>query len=66
VTDASVHGNQCLEALLDPENSGVEVFADSAYRADESEQSHPRWKSSNKAGIKRKKRLYHEGTTPPL
>ncbi|MHB1493994.1 MAG: IS5 family transposase [Acidithiobacillus sp.] len=37
VTDASVHDSQCLEALLDAENSGVEVFADSAYRSEESE-----------------------------
>ncbi|MBN6742754.1 IS5 family transposase, partial [Acidithiobacillus sp. MC6.1] len=37
VTDAAVHDSQCLEALLDPENSGVEVFADSAYRSEESE-----------------------------
>ena len=38
VTDASVHDSQCLETLLDPENTGVEVFADSAYRSEESEQ----------------------------
>lgn len=38
VTDASVHDSQCLEALLDAENTGVEVFADSAYRSEESEQ----------------------------
>ena len=38
VTDASVHDSQCLEALLDTENTGGEVFADSAYRSEESEQ----------------------------
>ena len=25
-------GSQCLEALLDPENQGVQVFSDRAYR----------------------------------
>nr|WP_215884459.1 transposase [Acidithiobacillus thiooxidans] len=38
VTDASVHDSQCLEMLLDPENAGVEIFADSAHRSEESEQ----------------------------
>ncbi|MBN6743428.1 transposase, partial [Acidithiobacillus sp. MC6.1] len=38
VTDAAVHDSQCLEALLDPENEGVQVFADSAYRSTEAEQ----------------------------
>nr|WP_198661025.1 transposase [Acidithiobacillus ferrivorans] len=38
VTDAAVHDSQCLEALLDPENQGVQVFADSAYRSTEAEQ----------------------------
>jgi Transposase and inactivated derivatives, IS5 family len=38
VTDASVHGGQCLETLLGSENVGVEIFADSAYLSEESEQ----------------------------
>ena len=38
VTDAAVHDSQCLESLLDPENQGVQVFADSAYRSTEAEQ----------------------------
>ncbi|CDN16688.1 Mobile element protein [Richelia intracellularis] len=31
VTDASVHGSQVLGALLDEQNQGEEVWADSAY-----------------------------------
>ncbi|MEB8487986.1 IS5 family transposase [Acidithiobacillus ferriphilus] len=38
VTDAAVHDSQCMEALLDPENQGVQVFADIAYRSAEAEQ----------------------------
>ena len=38
VTDAAVHDSQCLEALLDPKNQGVQVFADSAHRSTEAEQ----------------------------
>ncbi|WP_409409356.1 transposase [Acidithiobacillus ferriphilus] len=33
-----MHDSQCLEALLDPENQGVQVFANSAYRSTEAEQ----------------------------
>ncbi|MHB8248856.1 MAG: transposase [Acidithiobacillus sp.] len=38
VTDAAVHNSHCLEGLLDPENQGVQAFADSAYRSEETEQ----------------------------
>lgn len=38
VTDAAVHDSQCLEPLLDAGNRGVQVFADSAYRSEETEQ----------------------------
>ena len=38
VTGTSVHDSRCLEALLDPENAGIEIFAGSAYRSEESEQ----------------------------
>ena len=34
VTDASVHDCQVLGALLDEENQGEEVWADSAYRSE--------------------------------
>jgi IS5 family transposase len=32
ITDASVHDSQALGAVLDPDNSGNEIWADSAYR----------------------------------
>lgn len=35
VTDASVHDSQVFEELLDPENSNGGVWADSAYRSEE-------------------------------
>ncbi|MBU2732742.1 transposase [Acidithiobacillus ferridurans] len=38
LAQAAVHDSPCLEALLDPENQGVQVFADSAYRSTEAEQ----------------------------
>ena len=34
VTDASVHDSQVLWALLDAQNQGEEVWADSAYRSE--------------------------------
>lgn len=34
VTDASVHDSQQLGAVLDPDNEGAEVWADSAYRSE--------------------------------
>ncbi|NRB06859.1 MAG: transposase [Richelia sp.] len=34
VTDASVHASQVLRALLDEQNQGEEVWADSAYRSE--------------------------------
>ena len=33
-----MHDSLCLEVLLEKENIGVKVFADSAYRSEESEQ----------------------------
>jgi transposase, IS5 family len=33
ITDASVHDSQALGAVLDPDNGGDEVWADSAYRS---------------------------------
>lgn len=36
VTDASVHDSQVFTELLDPENSSRDVWADSAYRSEES------------------------------
>jgi IS5 family transposase len=36
VTDASVHDSQVFTALLDPENTNKDVFADSAYRSEAS------------------------------
>lgn len=33
VTDASVHDSQALGSVLDPDNSGDEIWADSAYRS---------------------------------
>ncbi len=37
VTDASVHDSNVFEALLDPENTNADVWADSAYRSQEKE-----------------------------
>ena len=37
VTDASVHDSQKLDAVLDPNNTGRDVYADSAYRSTETE-----------------------------
>jgi IS5 family transposase len=37
VTDASVHDSQALGSVLDPDNSGDEVWADSAYRSEDIE-----------------------------
>jgi IS5 family transposase len=34
ITDASVHDCQALAAVLDPDNSGQQVWADSAYRSE--------------------------------
>lgn len=34
VSDASVHDSQALGAVLDPDNGGDEIWADSAYRSD--------------------------------
>jgi IS5 family transposase len=34
VSDASVHDSQALGAVLDPDNEGDEIWADSAYRGD--------------------------------
>ena len=39
VTTASVHDSQVIESLLDEENSDKEVYADSAYRSEETEAS---------------------------
>jgi IS5 family transposase len=36
VTDASVHDSQVFEELLDPANTSADVYADSAYRSEES------------------------------
>ncbi len=35
VTDASVHDSRAFERLLDPDNTGKRVWADSAYRSEE-------------------------------
>jgi len=37
VTDAAVHDSQMLGAVLDVENEGDEVWADSAYRSEDTE-----------------------------
>jgi len=37
VTDASVHDSQALDEVVDPENSGADLWADSAYRSEETE-----------------------------
>ena len=37
VTDASVHDSQQLGAVLDPDNEGEEIWADSAYRSEKIE-----------------------------
>ena len=37
VTDAAVHGSQVLGEILDPDNEGDQVWADSAYRSEEIE-----------------------------
>jgi IS5 family transposase len=37
ITDASVHDSQALGAVLDPNNGGDEVWADSAYRSEDVE-----------------------------
>jgi len=39
VTDASVHDSQVLDEVLDPGNTGADVWADSAYRSAETEQT---------------------------
>lgn len=39
VTDASVHDSQVFDEVLDPGNTGAEVWADSAYRSAETEQT---------------------------
>ncbi len=36
-TDASVHDSQVLGELIDPDNTGADVWADSAYRSDDTE-----------------------------
>ena len=37
VSDASVHDSQVLDEIVDPENSGADLWADSAYRSEETE-----------------------------
>jgi len=37
VPDASVHDSQVLEDVIDPQNSGADLWADSAYRSEETE-----------------------------
>ncbi len=37
VSDASVHDSQILDEVVDPENSGADLLADSAYRSEETE-----------------------------
>ena len=39
VTDASVHDSQVFEQVLDPDNTSADVWADSAYRSAETEQT---------------------------
>lgn len=39
VTDASVHDSRVFDRLLDPDNSGKQVWADSAYRSEEIDQT---------------------------
>ena len=39
VTDASVHDSQMFERVLDPDNTGKQVWADSAYRSEEIDQA---------------------------
>lgn len=39
VTDASVHDSQMFERILDPDNTGKQVWADSAYRSEEIDQA---------------------------
>ena len=38
VTDASVHDSRVLDLVLDPDNAGSQVWADSAYRSAETEE----------------------------
>lgn len=38
VTDASVHDSQAMDQVLDADNEGMDVWADSAYRSEETEQ----------------------------
>ena len=42
VTDAAAHDSRVLETLLDGANTNKDVFADSAYRSAEAEESWPR------------------------
>ena len=37
VTDASVHDSQAFRGLVDPKNTNADVFADSAYRSEQTE-----------------------------
>ena len=39
VTDAAVHDSQIFDELLDPGNTGASVWADSAYRSEETERT---------------------------
>jgi IS5 family transposase len=53
VTDAAVHDSQVFEGLLDPENTGASVWADSAYRSEETE------RNLQEAGYR--SRIHHKG-----
>jgi IS5 family transposase len=54
VTDASVHDSQVINELIDPNNTNVDVYADSAYRSEKQE------KELEESGYRSK--IHHKGT----
>ena len=52
VTDASVHDSQVFDRLLDPGNTGKQVWADSAYRSQEIDQTLKKRNLKNKIKYK--------------
>jgi len=48
VTDASVHDSQTLEELLDEEDKGQDLYADSAYTGEKQEETISKYKMNNK------------------
>jgi IS5 family transposase len=52
VTDASVHDSQALDNLLDEEDKGQSLYADSAYKGEEQEKITKKYKMKNKVHAK--------------